>query len=69
MPAELLTLSRNLKVQTESNLSILILVAEYYLWGILPPFYVGFHVQSQLANVYSKSTIETLKKIVEYVQS
>ena len=29
VPVELLTLSRNLKVQTESNLSILILGVEY----------------------------------------
>ena len=68
MPTELLTVSGNLKVKTQSNLSFLILVAQYYLWGISPPFYFGFHVQSQLKNIYSKSTIETLKKSVKYIQ-
>ena len=36
VPVELLTLSRNLKVQTESNLSILILGVEY-TFGVYYP--------------------------------
>ena len=46
-------------------MSILILVAEYYLLGYITSFCFSFHVQSQLTNICSKSTIEALKKKFE----